>query len=68
MNELLVGHISTHDNYSDLLTKVAYGGKIVKLASAVIWDLYDQSAYLPKLNNLDWINLEGTGFGSRETR
>ena len=41
MNELLVGHISTHDNYSDLLTKVAYGGKIVKLASAVIWDLYD---------------------------
>ena len=41
MNEFLVGNISTHANYYDLLTKVTYGGKIVKLASAVIWDLYD---------------------------
>ena len=39
MNELLVEHISTHDNYSYLLTKVTYGVKRVKLASGVIWDL-----------------------------
>ena len=41
MNEFLVGHISTHDNYSDILTKVTYGGKRVKLSSGVIWYLYD---------------------------
>ena len=41
MNEFMVGHISTHDSYSNLLTKVIYGGKRVKLASGVIWDLYD---------------------------
>ena len=43
MNEFLVIHIITHDNYYDLLTKVTYGVKRVKLASGVIWDLYDQS-------------------------
>ena len=36
VNELLVGHISTHDKYSDLLTKVTYGEKRVKLASGFI--------------------------------
>ena len=41
MNEFPVGHISTHDNYSGLLTKLTYGGKRVKLASGVMWDLYD---------------------------
>ena len=41
MNEFLVGHISTHEKYSDIVTKVKYGGKKVKLASGVIWDLYD---------------------------
>ena len=39
-NELMVGHISTHDKYYDLLTKVTYGGKRVKFASGVIWYLY----------------------------
>ena len=36
MHEFLIGHISTHDNYSDLLTKVTYGGKRVNLDSGVI--------------------------------
>ena len=48
MNEFLVGHISTHEKYSDLLNKVTYGGKRVKLASGVIWDLYDYSVYPPR--------------------
>ena len=37
-NELMVGHISTHLNYSDLFKKVTYDGKRVKLASGVILD------------------------------
>ena len=41
MNQLLVVHISTHENYSDILTKVNYGRKRVQLASGIIWDLYD---------------------------
>ena len=49
-----------HDNYSDLLTKVTYGGKRVKLASGVIWDLYDYSVYPPRSSHLDCIDLEGT--------
>ena len=59
MNALLVGHISTHDNY-DLLTKVTYGGNILKLASGVILDLYDYSVYPQKSSHLDWIELEVT--------
>ena len=41
MNELIVGNIIKHDNFFDLLKKVTYGGKRVKLASGVMWDLYD---------------------------
>ena len=59
-NELMVGHISTHDKYYDLLTKVTYGGKRGKFASGVIWDFYYYSVYSPRSIHLDWINLEGT--------
>ena len=59
MNEFLVGHISTHDNYYNLLIKVTYGGKRVQLASGVIWDLYHYSVYPPISRHLDWIDLEG---------
>ena len=41
MNGFIVGHNSTHDNYYDLLNKKTYSGKRVKLASGVIWYLYD---------------------------
>ena len=59
VNEFLVGYISTHDNHYDILTKVTYGGKRLKLASGIIWDLYDKSVYPPRSSHLDWINLEG---------
>ena len=60
MNELLVVHIITHDNYYDLLTKVTYGGKRLELASGVIWYFYDYSVYPPRSSHLYWIDLEGT--------
>ena len=60
MDEFMVGNISTHDKYSDILTKMTHGGKRVKLASGVIWYFYDSSVYQPRSSHLDWIKLEGT--------
>ena len=40
MIELLVGHIRMHCQYPYILNKGTHGGKRVKLASVVIWDLY----------------------------
>ena len=39
--ESLTTHISTHDNLSDLLTKVLYGDKQRKLVCGVLCDIYD---------------------------
>ena len=41
MGESLTSHISTHDNYSDILTKVTYGQKRRNLVGGVLYDIYD---------------------------
>jgi len=41
MGESLTSHISTHDNLSDILTKVTFGAKRRKLVSKVLYDIYD---------------------------
>ena len=39
--ESLTSHISTHDNLSDLLTKVLYGEKRRQLVRGLLCDIYD---------------------------
>ncbi|KAL7536852.1 hypothetical protein ACHAXR_007436 [Thalassiosira sp. AJA248-18] len=41
MGESRTGHISTHFNLEDLLTKVLYGAKHRGLVSGVLWDVFD---------------------------
>jgi len=41
MGESLTSHISTHDNLSDILTKVTFGGKRRILVGGVLYDIYD---------------------------
>ncbi|KAL7525190.1 hypothetical protein ACHAXR_001901 [Thalassiosira sp. AJA248-18] len=41
MGESRTGHISTHFNLADLLTKVLYGAKRRGLVSGVLWDVFD---------------------------
>ncbi|KAL7540108.1 LOW QUALITY PROTEIN: hypothetical protein ACHAWF_008209 [Thalassiosira exigua] len=42
MGECLTGHISTHHNYADLLTKVLSGEKRRRLVGGVLYDIYDE--------------------------
>ena len=41
MGELLTGHCSTHDNESDLMTKVLFGQKRRKFVGSLLHDIYD---------------------------
>ena len=41
MGESVVTHISTHDNFEDLMTKVLYGGRRRHLVSSLLNDIYD---------------------------
>ena len=40
MEESLTSHISTYDNYSDILTKVIYGEKRQRLVCGVMYGIY----------------------------
>lgn len=41
MGEALTSHIPTHQNYSDLLTKVLYGQKRKNCVEGIMYDIYD---------------------------
>ena len=41
MGDTKTAHISTHDNSSDLLTKVLYGSKKKKSVGKILYDIYD---------------------------
>jgi hypothetical protein len=41
MGESMITHISTHDNLSDLMTKVTQGTKRRKLAGGILYDIFD---------------------------
>ena len=41
MGETNTSHIYTHDNSSDLLTKVVYGAKRKKVFGEILHDIYD---------------------------
>jgi hypothetical protein len=41
MSELLITHIDSNDNLSDLMTKVTRGGKRHQLVGKILHDIYD---------------------------
>ena len=41
MGESLVGHISSKDSVTDLMTKVKYGDKRRYLVSNILYDIHD---------------------------
>ncbi len=41
MSESRITHISTHDNLSDLMTKVTHGAKCHKLVGGILYDIFD---------------------------
>jgi hypothetical protein len=41
MGESQITHISTHDNLSDLMTKVTHGAKCRKLVGGILYDIFD---------------------------
>lgn len=41
MGESLTGHISTHLNFADLLTKILYGQKRRDMVEGILYDIYD---------------------------
>jgi hypothetical protein len=41
MGESLITHISTHDNLSDLMTKVTHGAKRRKLIGGILYDIFN---------------------------
>ena len=61
MGESLTSHISTHDNLSDILTKVTFGAKRRKLVSGVLYDIYDHEwlthCLIIQTSSAQWIGL-----------
>ena len=41
MGESPTGHISTHLNFADLLTKILYGQKRRDMVEGILYDIYD---------------------------
>ena len=41
MGEMLTGHVSTHDNEADLMTKVLFGQKRKTFVGNLLHDIYD---------------------------
>jgi hypothetical protein len=40
MGELLITHIDSEENYSDLMTKVTRGSKCCRLVGNILYDMY----------------------------
>ena len=59
IEETKTAHISTHDNGSDLLTKVLYRDKRKKSVSKNLYEIYDWFVFLQDSIHCIWIKLEG---------